>query len=212
MKMRAWPIFLLALSGCGPRAAELPADPVQKAATCGVVAAANARRTSGNVEAKLTIEQQGSILHHALLAGAESGSFDQSRAAAVVNAMPGLGDKVTSGKWEPLVAQCQAAYPATKAAGPVELPADPLRAQAGCQELGGFITNALRASEADFPDRMRAYDAMRRGLDAKLGATARARGLSQVQADDARNRAMAELIRLGPPTAVLDACVERFGS
>lgn len=210
--MRTWPLFALALAGCGPRMAELPADPVQRAATCGVVAAAEARRVSGNVEAKLTIEQQGGILHYALLAGAEGGSFDQSRAAAVVNAMPGLGDEVTGGKWEPLVQQCQAAYPATNAAGPVQLPADPLRAQAGCQELGSFITNALRASESDFPDRMRAYDAMRRGLDARLGATAHARGLSQAQASDARDKAMAELIRLGQPTAVLERCVERFGA
>lgn len=210
--MRAWPLILLALAGCGPRAVELPADPIQRAATCGVVAAANARRASGDVEATLTIEQQGSILHHALLAGAEGERFDQSRAAAVVDAMPGLGDTVTGAKWEPLIGQCAAAFPATAAKGEIALPADALRAQAGCEELGGFVVNALRASEADFPDRIRAYDAMRRSLDGRVAATVRARGLSQSAAADARGQAMAELIRLGPPIAVLDQCVERFRS
>jgi succinate dehydrogenase/fumarate reductase flavoprotein subunit len=184
---------------------------LKKKVNASTSSAANARRASGDVEAKLTIEQQGNILHHALLAGAEDGRFDQSRAAAVVNAMPGLGDTVTGAEWEPLIGQCAAAFPPTAIKGQIALPSDALLAQTGCEELGGFVVNALRASEADFPGRIRAYDAMRRSLDGRVAATVRARGLSQSAAADARNRAMAELIRLGPPTAVLDQCVERFG-
>jgi hypothetical protein len=155
--------------------------------------AANARRASGDVQAKLTIEQQGSILHHALLAGAEDGRFDQSRAAAVVNALPALGDMVTGAEWEPLIAQCAAAFPATAANGEITLPSDTLRAQAGCEELGGFVVNALRASEADIPDRIRAYDAMRRSLDAQVGDGSRARtvperGDGRAQPCDGRTR------------------------
>jgi len=208
--MRAWPLLIL-LAGCGGRDAGLPADPVERAATCGVVAAAEARKASANVEAKLTLEQQGRILHYALLAGSEGGRFDKTRAAAVVNAMPGLGDKVTGGEWEKRLPQCAAAFPATQARS-VELPSDPLQAQAGCHDLAAFFTDAMRASEADYIDKFRAYDAMRRALDPKLAATLRARGLGQAKGEEARDTALATLIQRGNPAAVLDQCVVRFGS
>ena len=207
--MRAWLILPLALAGCGTKDAGLPADPVQRAATCGVVTAAEARQASGNVEAKLTLEQQGRILHYAMLVGSEGGRFDKTRTAAVVNAMPSLGDKVTSGEWQKRIPECAAAYPATVARA-VTLPSDALQAQAGCHDLAAFFTDAMRASEADYIDKIRAYDGMRRGLDPKLGGTLRARGLSQAQGEEARDKALAALVQLGNPVAVLDQCVERF--
>ena len=211
MMMRAWLMLPLALTACGPREAELPADPIERAATCGVVAAAQARRASGNVEAKLTLEQQGRILHFALLAGAEGGSFDKTRAAGVVNAMPRLGDKVTQGKWDRLIPQCETAFSATKAEA-VKLPSDRLEAQAGCQDLAEFFTTAMRQSEADYVERIRAYDQMRRELDPQLGTTLRSRGLSQKQGEAARDKALAAIVQLGSPVAVLDACAKRFGA
>ena len=209
--MRAWILLPLALTACAKQQAALPDDPIQRAATCGVVAAADARR-AGGVDAKFTIEQQGHILHYALLSGAEGGQFDKGRSAAVVNAMPRLGDKVTSGKWEPLIDECAAAFPATRPAASVTLPSDTLDAQAGCHDLADFLTTALRAQENNFIDRMRAYDGMQRKLDPRMGATLKARGLDQAQANDARAKAMAKVVALGPPTAVLDQCVKKFGS
>lgn len=208
--MRAWILLPLVLAGCGEKPAALPGDPIRRAATCGVVAAADARR-AGGVDAKLTIEQQGHILHYALLAGAEGGSFDKGRSAAVVNAMPALGDKVTAGAWESLIAECAAAYPASRPAQGITLPSDALAAQAGCHDLADFMTTALRAQEANFVDRMRAYDGLKRALDPKMGVTLKARGLNQVQANAARAKALAALVTLGPPTAVLDQCVKKFG-
>lgn len=209
--MRAWILLPLVLAGCGPKQAALPADPIQRAATCGVVAAADARRASG-VDGKLTIEQQGHILHYALLAGAEGGTFDKGRSAAVVNAMPALGEKITNRKWEPLIGECGDAYPIAKPVDSIALPSDVLTAQAGCHDLADFVTTALRAQENNFPDRMRAYDSMERAVDSKMGATLRARGLDQAKANDARAKALAAVVTLGPPTAVLDQCVKRFGS
>lgn len=209
--MRAWVLLPLLLTGCGGQDAGLPADPVQRAATCGVVTAAETRQASGSVEAKLTLEQQGRILHYAMLAGSEGGRFDKTRTAAVVNAMPGLGDKVTSGEWQERVPECAAAFPAT-AAREVTLPTDPLQAQAGCHDLADFFTNAMRASEADYIDTIRDYDSMRRDLDPKLGATLRARGLDQAQSEEARDKALAALVQLGNPVTVLNQCVKRFGS
>jgi hypothetical protein len=207
----AWMVVPLILAGCGKKEVALPADPIQRAATCGVVATADARRASANVEAKLTLEQQGRILHYALLAAADGGGFDQDRSAAVIKAMPSLGDKVTTGKWEPLIAACEAAYPATKASGAVTLPADTFTAQAGCHDLADFVTSALRTQEADYIDRIRPYDAMERKLDDRMGSKLQQRGLSQAQGAEARDKAMAEMIRLGSPIAVLEACEKRFG-
>lgn len=207
---RALLLLPLVLASCGKKEAGLPEDPIQRAATCGVAAAADARR-SGGVDAKITLEQQGHILHYALLAGAEGGSFDRTRSAAVVNAMPALGDKVTGKKWEGLIPECSAAYTATKSVETVTLPADPLVAQAGCHDLADFLTTAVRSQENNFIDRIRAYDEMERKLDARMGATIKARGLSQPQANEARAKALATVVNLGPPTTVLDRCVEKFG-
>jgi hypothetical protein len=205
-------LVLLLAAGCGHKQAGLPEDPIRRAATCGVVAAADARRSLGSVDAKLTIEQQGHILHYALIEGSEGGSFDRTRSAAVVNAMPLLGDKVTGGKWEPLIGQCADAYPATKPVESVTLPSDTLTVQAGCHDLSDFITTALRSQENNFIDRIRAYDAMERKLDNRMGATLKARGLDQAEANAARAKALARVATLGPPTVVLDQCVEKFGS
>lgn len=207
---RALLILPLVLAGCGKKTVGLPDDPIQRAATCGVVAAAEARR-AGGVDAKFTIEQQGHILHYALLAGAEGGTFDKGRSAAVVNAMPALGDKVTAGKWEPLIDECAAAYPASRPAENVTLPSNPLTAQAGCHDLADFVTTALRSQENNFIDRIRAYDEVQRKLDQKMGATLKARGLNQAQSNEARAKALAKVATLGPPTAVLDQCVKKFG-
>lgn len=210
--MRALVLLPLLLAGCAREGQALPVDPVARAATCGVVAAADARRESANVETKLTLEQQGRILHYGLLAGSEGGRLDKTRTAAVVNAMPGLGDEVTSGKWEALIPQCEAAFPATRAAGEIKLPSDALQAQAGCHDLADFFTDAMRASEADYIERIRAYDSMRRDLDPKLGGTLRARGLGQAESEEARDKAVAALVQLGNPVPVLNQCVKRFGT
>jgi hypothetical protein len=126
--------------------------------------------------------------------------------------MPQLGDKVTGGKWEPLVGQCADAYPATKPVESVSLPSDALTTQAGCHDLSDFITTALRSQENNFIERIRSYDAMERKLDNRMGTTLKARGLNQAQANEARARALAKLATLGPPIAVLDQCAEKFGS
>ena len=209
--MRALVLLPLMLAACGEKQAGLPDDPIQRAATCGVVAAADARRQVASVDAKLSLEQQGHILHYALLAGAEGGRFNKDRSAAVVTAMPGLGDKVTGGKWERFVPECASAYPATKPVDTVALPTDALEAQAGCHELSNFMTTALRTQESNFVDRMRAYDAMERKLDERLGKTVKARGLDQAPAAEARAKAFAAVATLGPPTTVLDQCLKKFG-
>jgi hypothetical protein len=204
-------VALTLLAGCGPKTLALPEDATQRAATCGVVAAADARKGS-DVRAKLGFEDQSRILHYALLEGATGGRFDKNRAATVANAMPALGDKVTAGKWETLKPACAAAYPATARTTAESLPKDRLVAKLGCDGLAQFMTSALRQDEANYIDRIRALDDMSRGIDAEIGPALKARGISPEQSIDETNKAVAQLVGLGPPHLVLDACVASFGT
>lgn len=213
MRYIAAPVALAiaSLAGCGPKTLALPEDAVQRAATCGVVAAASARQGS-DVKAKLGFEDQSRILYYALIEGSAAGTFDKTRAATVANAMPALGDQVTGGKWEELKGPCAAAYPVTVKAAADPLPKDRLTAQLGCDGLAQFMTSALRQDEAAFIDRIRALDDMQRAIDARIGPALAARGINPQRSIEVGNEAIAQLVRLGPPHLVLDQCVASFGS
>ena len=202
---------LALLAGCGAKTLALPEDATQRAATCGVVAAADARKGS-DVRAKLGFEDQSRILHYALLEGAAGDSFDKNRAATVANAMPALGESVTAGKWETLKPACAAAYPVTAVAEAKPLPDDRLTARLGCDGLAQFMTSALREDEASYINRIRALDDMQRAIDAEVGPTLKARGITPEQSIETTNKAVAQLVNLGPPHLVLDRCVAAFGA
>lgn len=206
----ALPLALLLLASCGgPKPLQLPADPVDRAATCGVVAAASAR-TRTDVAASLTLEAQGRILHHALLAASEGGEFRSDVAKTVSDRMAALQGQITKGKWQELAAPCASAYPAA-AKDEVELPKARLDAQLQCEELADFVVTALEGEEsrygnelADFRQmRSRVNDALAGGLNARAG-----RDLAAQQ--KARRRALAAASSLGSPISVLDTCRKRF--
>ncbi|OHT21912.1 MULTISPECIES: hypothetical protein [Edaphosphingomonas] len=210
----AAPVLMgLALSGCGPKALTLPDDPIDRAATCGVVAALGARAAGGgNVAAALPFDRQAGIMHYALLAGAEGKSFDQSRAAAVAARMPQLEAGISAGKWQDLAPACAAAYPQTQepAGGPIDLPQDALRAETGCYALGAFLNKTLGGPTSAYKDRLAEFTPMNRALDAKIGAGIAARGLKPDAAVALRSEALATMVKLGPPAGVMASCVARF--
>ena len=203
--------FAVALASCGETTAlTLPADPIDRAATCGVVAAASARQGSASVEAPLTFEEQQRIVHYAMLAAAEGDSFSQDRAAAVVERMSTIEGGITGGDWNVLVEPCREAFPAAQASD-IALPGDTLDAQLGCFMLSDFLTTALRSQEADYGAELRRYETMQRSLDPRLGRTLSARGLTTVaETQEARSRALATAVKLGPPDQVMRVCLERY--
>ena len=75
-------ISLMLLAGCGKKSLALPTDPIERAATCGVIAAATLRTAAG-VKGDLSPEDQGRIFHYPLLAASESGSYEAEKAGAV---------------------------------------------------------------------------------------------------------------------------------
>ena len=205
----------LTVSGCGgPKQLALPEDGVERAATCGVVAAAQARlgQAPGEISKPLPLEAQGRILHYALLAGDDGSGFSQDRVAAVVARMPQLGDQVTKGRWQALIPECAAAYPQTAADTPVELPDDPLDAQLSCYTLAGFLDKALTAQGDAYVADLSRYGAMRRALDARIGSKLAADGKATAETQAAtRASRLGAAAKLGPPTRVMDACVAKYG-
>ena len=204
----------LMLGGCGPKTLALPAEPVEQAATCGIVAAAEARvgQAPADIAKPLPLPVQGRILHYALLAGAAEEPFSQERVVAVVNRMTQIGEHVTEGKWRALIPACAEAYPQSVQTAPVVLPADALDAQLSCYTLARFLTKALKEQSAAYATDLARYDAMRRNLDGKIGSKLAAAGKSsaEAQADDRADR-LGAAAKLGPPAKVMEACLTKFG-
>jgi hypothetical protein len=206
------PALTLALSACGAPQLALPLDPVGKAATCGVVAAADARATGGqNVGAPLSFERQGQIIHYALLAGSEGDHFSRDTAAAVVKRMQDIQEDVTEGKWQTLVQPCKDAFPQTNPATPISLPSDSLQAEMGCYSLGKFMVRALAVQGNAYEDKMLKYGELGTKLDPKIARALDRRGIKSESARQAqRDEALATVAKVGSPSKVMDACTDRY--
>jgi hypothetical protein len=198
------------LAGCGPKSLALPADPVDRAATCGVVAAAAARTSLADVQAPLPLPAQGKIYHYALLAASTGEAFEAETANRVNQRMRALQESITGGKWRDLAPACDAAFPAAGKTD-VTLPEGRLDAQLACEELAEFTSVALEGEEVHFGNELAAYRRMRSELNDALGPGLRARAGPGTEAQTLeRTRALAAAAKLGSPIAVLDRCAERF--
>jgi len=205
------PALLLASCG-GPKALELPADPLDRAATCGIVAAAEARTASTDIKAPLPLEAQGRILHYALLAASEGGEFKSETANNVSQRMGQLQAKVTEGKWQDLGPACRSAYPIA-AGGEAKLPEVRLDAQLACNELTDFVATALESQEATgYGNELSAYRHLASRLNDEIAPGLRRRAGSGREAQQKlRRQVLAEAAQLGSPVAVIGQCLKRFG-
>lgn len=183
-------------------------DPIERAATCGVVTAAQARQAQADFRAPLSIEAQGKILHHALAVGAETPEFSQDKAAAVVKQMSERADAITDSSWEKLVEPCAAAFPVPTSTP--KLPDDPLTTALGCDALGRFMRAAL-ASDGRYEAVLAGYNRLETSLDSKVAPLLARRGLSSPEATQVEKRkALSTFAKLGRPDQVMDACLVRF--
>ena len=163
----------LLLASCGPKTLTLPEQPVERAATCGVVAANSARLATRDIQAPLSFDAMGRIIHYPLLAGSTGGSFSPDKAAEVQTRMTELQERISEGKWQDLIPACRAAFPAA-AVEQVKLPVDRFDAQLGCDELGDFLRSALE-EQADYANELAEYRDLSMKLDATLGTGLRGR-------------------------------------
>jgi hypothetical protein len=206
----ALPLAILVLASCGPKPLELPAEPVDRAATCAVVAAAAARTAVTDIKAPLPLAAQGKIFHYALLAASQGGTFEADTANRVNKRMRELEAGITGGKWQDLVPACDAAFPATVKTD-VALPTGRFEAQIACEELAEFTSVALEGSESDFGNELAGYRRMRTELNDAIAPGLRSKAGASTEAQSReRKRALAAAAALGSPIPVLDKCRERF--
>lgn len=199
------------LSACGAATLSLPADPVDRAAACGVVATIEARAATGDIKAPLAFEAQEHVLHYALLPGAEGESFSAERANAVLKRMPEVQQEISRGKWQELLPACREAFPAAQVQE-VTLPSSTVDARLQCDELGDFLGGALKSQDANYAARLNDYEALARNIDRTLGPDLRARAGSDLEAQqEERRKALAKAARLGSPSVVMKQCLERYG-
>ena len=200
---------MLLLASCGPKTLALPDQPVDRAATCGVIAAQSARLATHDIQASLPFDAMGRIIHYPLLAGSAGGSFSSEVASQVQTRMSELQDRISEAKWQELIPACRTAFPAS-AVEQVKLPADSFDAQLGCVELGDFLSSALE-KQAEYGNELAEYRAFNRKLEAKLTAGLRSRAGPELSARiEERHKALARIAQAGAPVAVMQECLARF--
>lgn len=211
MRMKSTAVLgALLITACGPKPLELPTDAVDRAATCGVIAAAEAR-TATNVQQALPFAAQEHIVHYALLAGSAGESFVPETANAVSRRMSELQEGITQGEWQGLKPACASAFPET-ARTEITLPAGRFDAQLTCYALVDFILTATEQQESEYGNELAPYRETRRKLNLAIAPGLTSRVGSDLEAQKTeRNKALAAAAKLGSPTAVMRQCVERYG-
>lgn len=200
----------LLLASCGPEPLTLPDQPTDRAATCGIVAAAGARLAVTDVSAPLPLAEHGRIVHYALLAATANGEYDTESAGAVSRRMQSLQAQVTAGEWQPLSAACKAAYPAAEKLD-IALPEDKFEAQIQCNELARFMTEALSGQASSYRNEIADYRHLHERLNDRIAPALNAKAGPEIgDQRKLRHRALAEASRLGAPIATLSRCLERF--
>ncbi|HMJ93670.1 MAG TPA: hypothetical protein VK472_06190 [Allosphingosinicella sp.] len=199
------------LSACGPEPLSLPDQPIDRAATCAIVAAASARQSTKDVSAPLPLAVHGRIAHYALLAATDGGTYTPETAGAVSRRMGDLKEKIADGQWQPLEPACRAAYP-TFEKNERALPADGFEARLQCSELGEFLYSALKAHESDYRNEIVGYRNLHLRLDEALARPLLAKAGSDLEARrKLRHDALVAAAALGNPVAVMEQCFRRFG-
>ncbi len=201
----------LGLAGCAQQMPALPTDPIDQAATCGVVTAASEREAAG-AKGDLSADAQARILHYAMLYASAGDTFDADKINIVSKRMPALFDGTIKGKWQTLRTSCATAFPATQIKQPV-LPAKPVDAMLQCYVLTDFLRKALADQGANYGAAANAYGAFKDKLDTRMTPVLRAAGLHN--GDTLKQNRMDELavaMKLGQPPAVIDACEKKYGA
>lgn len=199
------------LSGCGQKTAQLPSDPVELAATCGVIAAASERETNG-FKGDLSADAQGRILHYAMLYASEGGAFDKDKVNAVSKRMPALFDTTIKGKWQTLRPGCASAFPATQIAQPA-LPPKPVDAMLECYAMADFLRKALSEQGSSYAAAANNYGVLTGKLDVSMTPALRAAGIRNGDSLNAkRAEALAAATKLGQPPAFVAACEKKYSA
>lgn len=201
----------LMLAGCARQGPQFPTDPLDQAATCGVVTAASEREAAG-AKGELPADAQARILHYAMLYASTGKALDPDKVNAVSKRMPALADQTIKGKWKALQPTCASAFPATRIKQPV-LPAKPFDAMLQCDALAEFLRKALSDQGPTYALAANEYGTFIEKLDLKFSVALRAAGLRNGEAlQRKKQEGLAAAAKLGQPPAVLQACEKAYGA
>ena len=210
-KVAAVSAAALMLGSCGPKQLTLPSDPIDRAATCAVVSAADSRAKAPEAKGDLDFDAQTRIIHYAMIAGSEGNGFSAKRASAVVNRMGEVEADITNGKWQDLVAPCDQAYPVVKKIDGIELPKGRFDAELGCYSMGDFLVKTVTTTDPRAQESFAAFQKMKRRLDGPIGSALKARGAgSYVKTQALKEAALVQMTKLGAPAEVMKICTSRF--
>lgn len=202
-------IGLSLLSACGEKTPTLPTDALDRAATCGVVAAAGERLAAG-ANGDLPADGQARILHYAMLYASTGDALDQDKVNAVSKRMPALFDQTIKGKWQTLKPACAQAFPASQVRQPL-LPAKPLDSMLDCYVLADFLRKVLSEQGGSYGAAANNYGMLKDRLDTKMAPLVRAAGLRNGRSFQQKwQEALAAAAKLGQPPAVIAACERKY--
>ena len=202
-------IGALLLASCsGAEKPVLPSDPVERAATCAVVAELDERQQAGT--APLPFAAHEHVLHYALLAGSTGESFSPETTNAVIARIKEIRPQVAESKWEKILPECRIAF-AEAWTFNIELPKDRFDSKIQCDELGKFLARTLRKHHEEDPVRAAAYAKMAANLDYRLSPGLRVRAGDEAATQmSVRRKALAAAAKLGRPTQVMELCIQRY--
>ena len=206
------PVLMIAaalISACSEKTPLLPTEALDRAATCGVVAAAGEREAAG-ANGDLPADAQARILHYAMLYASTGPALDQDKVNAVSKRMPALFDRTIRGKWRALRPACAQAFPPSQMRQP-ELPAKPVDSMLQCYVLADFVRKVLSEQGSSYAAASNDYRTLRDRLDIKLVPVLRAAGLRNGPVlQHKRLEELAAAAKLGQPPAVIAACEKKY--
>lgn len=201
----------LLLPSCAAEKPVLPSQPVEQAATCGVVAAAEARASFPDAATTLPLDAREHMLHYALIAASRTGNYSAETAKAVIRRMAELENGPVKERWEDLLPLCREAFHDAWTFN-VELPKDRFDSKLQCDELGKFLTVSLQNQGGGYEEQLAAYRQMAVKLEERLGPGIRVRAGDDPQKQQAlRKEALAAASKLGRPAQIMEQCLERYG-
>lgn len=161
--------------------------------------------------ARLSVEQANEAAHYLLLGATANGVTEPDQANGLREAGGQLVASMRGDAGEAALAQCATAFPATVAGSFKGLPADSPATRTACYGLSFAMAQIWGNSPQIESERVPRYIDLVRTLDRRISDEADARGgvdpqklLGEVKAG------LATALGLGPITAVLDACTERY--
>jgi hypothetical protein len=192
----------------------LPADPVERAATCSGAYLAVAQLQPGFEKNGVSEDEMNRVMHPVYVDAGASGRIEQARLELAGNKSPiKAAEFRKNGKAEATIVACEEVYPAIRAGAFKALPTEDAQARIACVATAGALVQTYQATEEVRSERLPAIARLMEQLTEPVFADFERQGVTDVELMNAELRAvLARTMRSGPPGEVMTACLARFGA